>query len=76
MVDVESSVVKIIYNIKMSFENHLRILFSPYPIHSVLGATLPLFVLTVLLIAGKFYPRFTGLVSTFSLLVSSAVCNF
>ena len=45
--------MKIIYNLKMSCENPLRILFTPYPIHSDLGAILPLFDLTVLLIVGK-----------------------
>ena len=54
MVDVESSVVKFIYNLKMICENHLRILFTPYPIHSNLGDVLPLFELRVLLIVGKF----------------------
>ena len=34
---------KIIVNLKMSCENHLRILFTSYPIHSDLGAILPLF---------------------------------
>ena len=35
--------MKIIFNLKMSCENPLRILFTPYPIHSDLGAILPLF---------------------------------
>ena len=57
----------------MSCENHLRILFTPYPIHSDLGDILPLFLFSgssARLAIQEF--RFTGLVSTFSLLVSSA----
>ena len=42
--------VKVIYKLKMSCENPLRILFTPYPIHSNLGDILPLFDLTVLLL--------------------------
>ena len=77
MVDVESSVVKISYDLKMSCENPPRILFTPYPIHSNLGDILPLFDLTVLLLVCKILIlRFTGLVSTFSLLVSSARLPF
>ena len=57
----------------MSCENPLRILFIPYPIHSDLGAILSLFDLTVLLLVCKIQIfRITGLVSTFSLLVSSS----
>ena len=33
----------IFFNLKMSCENPPRILFTPYPIHSDLGAILPLF---------------------------------
>ena len=73
MVNVESSVVKIIYNLKMSCENDLRLLFTPYPIPSNLEDILPLFDLTVVLLVCKIQIfRFTGLASTFSLLVSSA----
>ena len=61
------------FNLKMSCENLLRILFTPYPIHSDLGVILPLFDLAVLLLVCKILIfRFTGLASTFSLLVSSA----
>ena len=70
MVDVESSAVKTIYNLKMSCENLLRIIFTPYPIHSDLGAILPLFDFndsSARLAIQEF--RFTGLASTFSLLV-------
>ena len=35
--------MKIMFNLKMSCENLLRILFTPYPIHSDLGVILPLF---------------------------------
>ena len=64
--------MKIIYNLKMSCENPLRILFTPYPIPSNLGGLLPLFDLTMLLLVFKILIfRITGLASTFSLLVSS-----
>ena len=68
---MSSLVVKeIIYNLKMSCENHLRFIFTPYPIPSNLGDILPLFDLTVLLLVCKILIlRFTGLASTFSLCV-------
>ena len=37
----------------MSCENHLRILFTPYPIHSDLGVILPLFDFNGFLIIGN-----------------------
>ena len=77
MVDVESSVVKTIYKLKMSCENPLRFLFTPYPIPSNLEDSLSLFDLTVLLLVCNILIfRFTGLASTFSLLVSSARLPF
>ena len=57
----------------MSCENHPRFLFTPYPIPSNLGAILPLFDFSsssARLAIQEF--RFTGLASTFSLLVSFA----
>ena len=73
LVDVVSSVVKTIYNLKMSCENLLRFLFTPYPLPSNLGDILSLFDLTVLLLVCNILIfRSTGLASTFSLLVSSA----
>ena len=56
----------------MSCENILRILFTPYPIHSDLGAMLPVFDFNGSSVCRQLKPRFTELVSTFSLLVSSA----
>ena len=65
--------VKTISNLKMSCENHLRFLFTPYPIPSNIEDILSLFDLTVLLLVWRFKNLgFTRLASTFSLLVSSA----
>ena len=61
----------------MSCENHLRILFTSYPIHSNLGDILPLFAFSgssARLAIQEF--RFTGLASTFSLPVSSTRLSF
>ena len=41
------------FNLKMSCENLLRILFTAYPIHSDLGVILPLFDFNGFLIVGN-----------------------
>ena len=64
------------FYLKISCENLPRILFTPYPIHSDLGAILPLIDFNGFLIIGKFQIfRITGLGSTFSYWLNLIVCK-